>query len=483
MKKILIILFPTLLLLTGCVDTLDDYNVDQKRATRVPAETLFSNALKNLADIITTPNVNNNNFRLYVQHWTTTTYLDEPRYNLTARAIPQNFWQTLYRDVLMDLREAKTIINSDQITSADVKTNQLAQAEIIEVYTWFVLVNTFGNIPYTQALNPDVSLPVYDEAETIYQDIVSRLNAAIASLNPELGGFEDGDLIYKGDMTKWVKFGNSLKLKVGMVLADVEPAQAKSLVEQAAPHVFESNADNARFPYVASPPNNNPIATNLNPLFTKRQDFVAANTLVNQMNLLNDPRRQFYFTTIEGNYVGGRYGFTNLFAQHSKPSEKVIDPTFEALLLDYSEVEFLLAEAVERGMNVEGSAESHYNNAVTASILYWGGTEQQATAYLAQPGVKYTTIPGNYRQKIGTQKWIALYNRGWDAWLEWRRLDYPTLAPPSGDGAPPGLKIPLRLIYPINEQTLNGANRTAAAESMGGDLATVPLFWDINSPQ
>ena len=88
MKKSLVI-FLSFLLLTGCVDSLDDYNVDTKKATAVPAVTLFSNALKGLADAITTPNVNNNNYRLYVQYWAETTYLDEQRYNLTARAIPR----------------------------------------------------------------------------------------------------------------------------------------------------------------------------------------------------------------------------------------------------------------------------------------------------------------------------------------------------------------------------------------------------------
>ena len=159
-------------------------------------------------------------------------------------------------------------------------------------------------------------------------------------------------------------------------------------------------------------------------------------------------------------------------------STKIADPTFEALLLDYSEVRFLLAEAVERGFSVPGTAQEHYNAAVTASITYWGRTQAEATAYLAQPAVNYATAPGDWRQKIGTQKWIALYNRGFDAWLEWRRLDAPNLQPPTGEGVG-NLTIPTRLIYPINEQTLNGANRAAAATAIGGDLRETKLFWDV----
>jgi hypothetical protein len=94
--------------------------------------------------------------------------------------------------------------------------------------------------------------------------------------------------------------------------------------------------------------------------------------------------------------------------------------------------------------------------------------------------VNYATAPGNFKQKIGLQKWIALYNRGIDAWIEWRKFDYPALQPPSGGNVPVGLVIPTRIIYPINEQTLNGTNRDAAAASIGGDVASTKLFWDVN---
>lgn len=204
-----------------------------------------------------------------------------------------------------------------------------------------------------------------------------------------------------------------------------------------------------------------------------------ASTIVDMMNDLDDPRREFYFTEVDGQFIGGEYGFTNAYADFSHIDEEIIEPSFEGLLLDYSEVEFLLAEAVERGF-IAGDAEMHYNNAVTASIEYWGGTTQDAAAYLAQPEVAYPTAGADFREKIGNQKWLALFNRGYDAWVEWRRLDHPTLLPPTGNGAPAGLAIPVRLIYPINEQTLNPASREAAATAMGGDLATTPLFWDAN---
>ncbi|MBR9775215.1 MAG: SusD/RagB family nutrient-binding outer membrane lipoprotein [Cytophagales bacterium] len=477
MKKIFISIF-SMILMASCVENLEDYNVDQKSAANVPPATLYTGAVKELSDVITTPDVNINNYRFYVQQWTTTQYLDEPRYNMTTRLIPQNVWQALYRDVLADLGESKRLVEEDAFTTDAIKGNQMAQIEIMEVFAWSVLLNTFGNVPYSEALNPDNSLPAYDDAATVYEEILSRLDAALNRIDPDETGFDEGDIIYEGDMELWWKFGNTLKLKLGMVIADVNSSLAQSAVEAAAPNVFMDNSDNGAFPYLSAPPNNNPVSEEMNPLFTSRQDYVVANTLVDAMNELNDPRRAFYFTQVDGEYKGGIYGFSNSYSDFSTINPTITDPTFEALLLDYSEVKFLLAEAVERGYNIEGTAEEHYNEAIAASIAYWGGTEEQTNTYLAQPQVDYSSAPGDWKDKIGNQKWIALYNRGYDAWLEWRRLDAPDLQPPSVEGASE-LVIPKRVIYPINEQTLNGTNRSAAGQAIGGDNSETYLWWDI----
>ena len=472
--------------MTACVDSLDDYNVDQKRPSEVPPVTLFSNALKGLADTLTSPNVNVNNYRLYVQQWATTTYLDEPRYNVTARTVPQAFWQGLYKGVISDLTEARTLLNEDQFILPANRDVQIAQIEVIEVMAWAALVNTFGNIPYSEAMNPDNVLPKYDDAKTVYDDLLARLDVAIPKFKTTGTGFTDGDLLYEGDLAEWYKFSNSLKLKLAMIIADSDPAKAKTLVAQAAPNVFTSNNDIAAFPYISTPPNYNVIAQNLNPAYSSRQDFVASATIVNPMKELKDPRLPAFFTPNDaGVYVGGNYGFSNTYSAFSHVGDNIIEPDLEGILLDYSEVEFLLAEAVERGF-ITGSAATHYNKGVAASIEYWmsniGAPAASITAatnaYLAQPKVAYATASSNWKEKIGFQKWLALYNRGWESWVEWRRLDFPKLLPPTGGNAPAGLAIPVRMIYPINEQTLNGANRESAAGAIGGDLVTTKLWWD-----
>ena len=149
--------------------------------------------------------------------------------------------------------------------------------------------------------------------------------------------------------------------------------------------------------------------------------------------------------------------------------------TLPGVLMSYAQVEFMIAEAIARGYSgFTGTAASHYDAAITASILEWGGTAAEATAYLAQPGVAYATAPGDYKQKIGYQKWIALYNQPTEAWKEWRRLDTPALTAPATAIS----VIPVRLLYPVVEQNINGANYSEAASAIGGDVVGTKLFWD-----
>jgi hypothetical protein len=486
MKKILMLILPVVLL-TACVDSLDDYNIDQKRAATTPPGALFSNALKGVTDLLTTPNVNTNNFRLFVQYWTTTTYLDEPRYNMTQRLYSQNQWNAVYVSALADLKEARRILDADIFTPAAVKNNQLGIIGIFEVYSWNILINTFGAVPYEEALNIENVLPKYEDAETTYGKLLDRLDASLALLTPTADSFDEADLIYEGNVAQWVKFGNSLKLKMGMLLADKNPTKAKTVVEAAAAQpLLAGNGDNASFPYITTQPNNNPISQNLNPDITSREDFIIASPIVDKMAAVDDPRMPYYFTEVDGDYVGGVYGFANEFADFSHPSDLIIAPDFEALLMDYAEVEFLLAEAAERGFTVPGAAVTHYNAAIAASIKYWmafdsnpdltaADVQAAVDAYLLRPDVNYATAAPTWQEKIGTQKWIALFNRGWDAWVEWRRLDYPVLTPPLAN-----LKIPVRMIYPVSEQTSNtSAWESAKTTFLGGtDSPDVRLFWD-----
>ena len=479
MKKLITIVLLPLLFMAACKKDLTSINVDPKSPLTYPSAAFFTGAQKNMMDLLQSTNVNVNIFRLIVQHWTPTTYTDEARFDLGTRQVPRQMWNAIYRDVIRDLREAKVLM-ADELLSpvpaedAVIRQNQTAILEIMEVYAWFYLVTTFGDIPYSEAMDVENTQPVYDDQQTIYMDLLSRLDAAINNLDVSGDSFGASDLIYNGDVEAWTKFANSLKLKMGMTIADVG-SQAQSIVESAvAAGVFTSNADNAELQYLGAPPNTNPLWVDL--VQSGRKDFVAARTVVEKLVTLDDPRLEVFVTPDNSGtgHSGGIPGESNNYATYSKPGDAFIDPTLPGIFLSYDEVEFYLAEAVERGYNVAGTASQHYNNAVTASIMYWGGTAGEATTYLAQPGVAYNS--SNWKQSIGEQKWLALYNRGWDAWIEWRRLDYPALVKPPTAFS----DIPLRFTYPVPEQNLNRANYDAASSAIGTDQVTTRLFWDVS---
>ncbi len=480
MKKIIIILIAAIgLNMTSC-KKLEEYNIDTKNATAVPSSTLFANALRNLVDQEETPSVNYNVFRAFSQYWTETTYTDESNYDITTRQIPDYEFRTLYRDVLSNLKESKKVIATETAieSSAAEKQNKTAVTEILSVYTFQRLVDIFGNVPYDQSLDISNVLPVYDDAKTIYGKLFERLDKAIDDIDVNAGGFPEGDLVYGGNMAKWKIFANSLKLKMAITVADIpslDPAgRATSAV---AGGVMTSTDDDAKFAYLADPPNTNQVWVEL--VQSGRYDWVAANTLVDTMNNLNDPRRPFYFEDNIGGgvYIGGVYGESNAYADFTHITESIQTADYPGLLMSYTEVLFYKAEAAARSF-IGGSAETFYNDAITASILEWGGTAGDATAYLANSAVAYTTAPGDYKQKIGRQAWIAYYNRGLLGWTTWRRLDAPQF------NLPPTItsysEIPKRMTYPATEQTLNGSNYSNAASAMGGDVLTSKIFWDIN---
>lgn len=471
MKKIFLVFIP-IFILSACTKDLTSLNVDPKNPLNVPSSGLFTNAQRRLSNILTSSNVNSNIFRLVEQQWQETTYTDESNYDFTTRPIPDNLWDVLYSVVIKNFDETKKKAIQD-VTNPDVLKNDIAITDIMQVYTYYYLVTTYGDIPYTQALDISNTFPKYDDAKTVYYDLLTRLDADIAALNPAAGSFDGADIIYGGDVASWKKFANTLKLKMGITIADSDPAKAKTIIEAAAPNVFTSAADNAMVKYQSSPPNTNPVWVDL--VQSGRKDFVGASTLVDKLKSLADPRLSLYFTTDgAGGYSGGTPGESSNYATFSKPAVALTAANYPSLLLSYSETELSLAEAVERGFSVGGTAIGHYNAGVTASITYWGGSDASAAIYLATPAANYLTAAVTYKEKIGVQKWLALYNRGWDAWIEQRRLNFPVLTAPTT--AQSG--FPVRLRYPINEQNINTNNYKAAAAAIGGDKVETKLFFD-----
>lgn len=470
MKKYLTILIISFIAISCESDeSYENINIDVNQPESVTDNALFSSATVSLFDQMTNTNVNRNIFRLFSQYWTETTYIDESNYDINNRKISDAHFSEMYRNVLYDLQDAKTLANTD---------TKKGMIETLEVYTWQQLVDTYADIPYSNALLGDVDpTPSYDSDADIYDDLIIRINTAINLLNSSTSGYVQADLIYQGNVTAWIKFANSLKLKIAMRIADYDTLTAKLLSEEAASAgVFSNNNDNANLEYQSTPPNTNPLWVDL--VQTGRSDFVAANTIVDYMNTNLDPRRPFYFKENigAGVFIGGTYGDNNSFSGFTQIGEVMHTPTFRGVLMDFSEIKFLLAEAIERGYAVGGSASNHYTEAITANMEDWGVNASDITTYLGQPSVDYSTATGTWRQKIGFQFWLAMYNRGFEGWCVYRKYDAPVM----NIAAESGLPIPNRYTYPLNEQTSNATNYAAAASAIGGDLQQTKVFWDVN---
>lgn len=472
MKKIIFLFIVLIGVSTSCTKNFDDYNVDDKNPTDVPGNMLFANAQKELADQVASTNVNLNVWKLFIQYWTETTYTDEANYDIVNRTIADLTFRTYYRNVLSDLIDARNKI-SEEVTATDeeaiAKQNRLFIIDMIWSYSFNRLVDTFGDVPYTEALDIEDITPAYDDAATIYQDIINRTQAAVNGLDESAGSFGEFDLYFGGDVAMWKKFGNTLLVKMGITLSLVNNDLAKSTVESGYNGGVFEYGERCELVYVGGAMSN-PLYQDL--VQSGRDDFVPANTIVDLMNELEDPRRDAYFTLYNDSiYLGGIYGESNAYANYSHIADRIKEPTFPIPLLTFTEVSFYLAEAAERGYSV-GSAAEHYNNGVTASFDFWH--VDGADAYLE-------AHPYDGLNSIGIQAYIAFYVRGLVAYTEWRRLDVPELnLPPSpaesADGA-----VPRRFTYPINEQTLNGANRQAAVDKQfgGNDRLSGRIFWDV----
>ncbi|TCN56305.1 SusD/RagB family nutrient-binding outer membrane lipoprotein [Flavobacterium circumlabens] len=481
MKKIIAIL-TTGLLLTACVS--EDINTDPNSAYTTVPGSLINYAEKELSDYLNTPSVNENNFRLTMQYWQETTYVNESNYDFTNRNVSNSIYTLNYVNVLKNLSKAKEIINAYSPTATELadwptnKKNQLAIIEILEVFTYQRLVDTFGNIPYTQAGNVIAfPLPAYDDGATIYQNLISRIDAAIPNLvavdeDHDFDTFTDGDKYYGGDASKWRKFANSLKLKLAIGIADSNPSLAQTTATSAiTAGVMTSPADNCQFQYLAASPNYNPLFENLSA--SGRNDFFAGKTLVDYMNATNDPRIGHYFDEVEGGgYVGQVIGEGGEFGDFSNIGAFAYTATTPGIILNYTEVAFYIAEANARWN--PAAAATAYNTAVTASIVEWGGTPAEAVTYLATH--PYDAV--NWKKSIGEQAWVAMFNQAQTSWNFWRRLDFPVLTAPATAIINAGGKVPVRMAYPVLEQQVNSSNWKAASTAIGGDLLTTKLFWD-----
>lgn len=463
-----------------------DDNLNPKGAYEATPETLVPTATEALAKQYNKINVNYNFDRHLAQYLMDVTYVEASRFSFVARKVSDTYWNEYYRDVLKDLKASMEIIDQ---TAPNPQTNaQKAAILTLEVFSYTNLVETFGNVPYTEALIGETNTtPKYDDAKTIYKEMFTKISTAIELFEESIdacGGpgnspkFLDSDLLFHGDSDEWLKFAYNYKFIMAMHMIDVEDIDCKKIVEELVPHLY-TPSETANFIYNG----NYPYVNDIYDEFTvgRRRDYVASNTIIDKLQSLNDPRIDLFFTigSAADGHIGKVFGKktdAKKFSNYSRLTSKMLnDPSFPIVLADGVQISFLLAEAAERGYNVPKSAAEYYRDGIEASILNWGGTQAEVDEYLEQETVAYETAEGDWKQKIGTQAWIALFNRGHEAWTEWRRLDYPIFNVPEEMSYS---DLPTRYPYPFDENNMNPDNYAQAAAAIGGDKATTKLFWD-----
>jgi len=496
MRKLLLPIIVFALVLSSCQDDLTNLDEDPKGTSEAPGEQLFTNAQVELGQYLYSINVNTNIFNLMSQYWAQNTYPDESQYDLTGRTIPSNVWTIHYRDILNDLKEAEAQIKADEFMEEDERTVKIAIMEIVRVMAYYNLVTTFGDIPYSEALDGDNPSPAYDSQQTVYADLFERLDTAISDLNANPGATSftsSEDVFYSGDIDSWITFAHSLRMRLAITVADNPPADIdpQAIIEDADPNAFQSNADNAVMQFHLGQ-TQNPLWEDL--VQSGRNDFAPSNTMIDLMKNYDDPRMALHFTeNPDGGYSGAQYGYQNTPNAYSQIGDVIRIEDFEGIILGYDEIEFIRAEANARGWldGTTAQAQQHYNNAIRADMEYWdnartryevssgsGISDSEITDYYTnQAPYPVTGSQQDQLKAIAEQKWFGLYLQGLQGWIDWRRFDHPTFNVAATISEEDD--IPVRFTYPIDEQNLNQSNWEEAASAIGGDETGTHLFWDI----
>src|SRR6266480_63202 len=472
MRYKILSVFAALAVISACGD-LTSINQNPNGPTDVPPPSILPSLIQTAVNGVN--GVNSLNIRgggLWVQYYSEIQYRDEDKY--IVRSGTSGGWGFYNGGV----EDARRIIQKGEAANAP---NWTAVGRIMKSYLFSVMTDAMGDLPYKEALKADTILhPVYDTQQSIYDSLFANLARANSEFDfgTAATGFPTGDLLYRGNLSKWRKFANSLRLRLAMHLTNVDPTKARTeaAAAVAAPGgVFASAADNATLLYLATSPNRNPIYNDAR----GRDDYGMSKTFVDSLTSWSDPRlpvfAQLNDDTIPANrtYQGLSNGLNdgegpNLFYISRIGAFWRETPNAPMDLLTYSEVLFLEAEAAERGW-IAGSAATFYNDAIRASFNQYGITDTTViNTYLAQPRVAYTPGPTGLTQ-IAYQKWVSLFMQGMEAWTEVRRTRVPLLVPGPravfGAGAPG--RIPERLPYDDQENVLNAANVAAAVAAQG----------------
>jgi len=492
--KIVLPIFLTATLI-GCTKDFSDTNTNYNNPTSVTPDLLLSGVIRNMMNQQVSDAWGIGN--LVAQYHAKIQFVNEDRYLWNEQ---NGLWNAVYSNN-RNLQNILVAVENDN------NSPYLGVGLILKSWMFSLATNAYGDVPYKEAgkaKTDGIYTPAYDSQEEIYTGILADLKKAndlLATSSTNLSG----DILFGGGaagIAKWRKLANSLRLRLLLRMSnkkDVKAEMQAIVSNPAANPIFTSNDDNAELKYLAAAPNQWPLYGSRVGSF---DEIRVSKTLSDRLTALGDTRLNVFGRVsqssvtagtprVEGvpnglndvaalNYNGGpqgvsRVGYTFACLVCNDPGQAVPDPSApRAILMNYAELQFTLAEAREKALITTGDAATYYANGITANFNYWKSivpaqyniNVTMPANYLTQAQVEYTGTPAEKLSKIALQKWVALYFNGLEAWFDWRRTGMPEIVP--GAANLNGNKVPIRYIYPLSEQSLNGTNRTKAVTAQGG---------------
>ncbi|MBR6621967.1 MAG: SusD/RagB family nutrient-binding outer membrane lipoprotein [Bacteroides sp.] len=503
MKKIAVALMAVAMMsaTVGCTDSFEKINTDPDNATDVPNANLLSYVLYNTSYSCHDRWFSMDEPMTFCGYAAKMSYIDESRYSYRTGVQDSN-WADMYRNLnnVMDI----------QRRAAELYPNLLNVAKVWEVVIMQITTDRWRDVPYSDAVKmaDGVLNPTYDTQEEIYPALLAKLKEAAEGFQTVGVDDVEGDILFDGDLNKWQRFCNSLRLRLAIRISGVDAALAKSTIEEVLGNpdkypIMEDNDDNAFFWYDGSDSNYwEPIASAYR---TRKTEFSSSDVMVDNLLANNDPRIHVYCNPTpssqnpkdvddpESGYVSDYTDGTPVYrgyvigAKANAVSKKYsvwghkygIDLGGFSPWMRVAEVYFHIAEAKMLGYNVgsyAATAEEAYNKAVALSLEENGVAEADAEAYLAGAGKFDGSI-----KKLWYEEWVAMFKQGMEGWSLYRRTGTPEnmyIAPGRPAQYANHNVPPLRSPYPSTERNLNKANNAPFDADVVDNLWGKPMWWD-----
>lgn len=463
------------LALESCTNDFESMNISPNSATTVPASNVLGRALLTSSQTLFAARLG----AYYTGSFSgQTAAIGAGDYEYRV-GINNSQWDAMYASMTYAVETMKLAKTEDN-------NNLYAAALTLKSYMAHKTSDMWGKIPYSEAFTLEENgtiYPKYDTEQEVYTQILTELKTAADLFDNNGEELGDGDFLFHGDITKWRKFCNSLRLRVAIRMSSADEAASKITLSNVLDNpaiypIMTSNEDNAYFNWPGITPDIEPWYTSMgasdgNKTSGYRTNNIIITTLINN----NDPRLSVYADPNKyGTYRGYKYGQNQLndTLNNANNTSHIGDrfgnnPSGFSPFMNASESYFIIAEAYERNLITGNQAQANYETGIKTSLEENGISSADATTFLAEPEVAWDSGTTSNLNKINLQKWLSLYKQGVEAWAEVRRTDTPLILEVSRDYANSHNRPPFRFSYPDSEKSLN--------TNFPFDVVEKDIFW------